>query len=146
MTFAEIEAWSANTCNGMRLGFDLARISDVADSIRRFGRRYTDRVFTCGELDYALGGQCAERLAARFAAKEAVIKALGLSDTGIGWRDIEVVRQADGACGIRLFGPAARAADELGARAIALSLSHDGDYAGAVVHVSVQPRHDGAQT
>lgn len=145
MTFCEFETWAARADGKVRLGFDLARISDVAASIRQFGRRYTDRVFTAGELDYAVAGQCAERLAARFAAKEAVIKALGLSETGIGWRDIEVVRQLDGACAIRLHGPAARVARELGAGEMALSLSHDGDYAGAVVQVSLDNGQDGAQ-
>lgn len=120
-----------------RLGFDLARISGIAESIRLFGRRFTDRLFTSHELDYALSGtgQCAERLAARFAAKEAVIKALGLSETGVAWRDIEVIKQADGSCAVALHGAARRVADRMGVRDILLSLSHDGDCAGAVVHV-----------
>lgn len=122
---------------GVRLGFDLARVSGIAESIRRFGRRFTDRLFTSHELDYALSGtgQCAERLAARFAAKEAVIKALSLSEAGIGWRDIEVVKQGDGSCAIVLHGKARRIAHGMGAREVLLSLSHDGDCAGAVVHV-----------
>jgi holo-[acyl-carrier protein] synthase len=119
------------------LGFDLARVSGIAESIRLFGRRFTDRVFTEHEIDYALSGtgQCAERLAARFAAKEAVIKALGLAEAGVGWRDIEVAKQRDGACAVVLHGEARRIADAMGVRRILLSLSHDGDCAGAVVHV-----------
>lgn len=122
---------------GARLGFDLARVSGIAESIRHFGRRFTDRLFTARELEYALSGtgQCAERLAARFAAKEAVIKALGLAEAGVGWRDIEVAKQPDGSCTVVLHGTARRAADRLGVREILLSLSHDGDCAGAVVHV-----------
>src|SRR3954471_21927711 len=102
--------------NDVRLGFDLASIAGIAESIRLFGRRFTDRIFTARELDYALSGTglCAERLAARFAAKEAVIKALSLSEAGIGWRDIEVVRQASGACGIVLHGEAQRIAHAMG--------------------------------
>ena len=121
----------------MRLGFDLARVGAVAESIRLFGRRYTDRLFTDRELDYALSGagQCAERLAARFAAKEAVIKALGLSEAGVGWRDIEVVKRADGSCAIALHGRAQRVAESIRVQDILLCLSHDGDCAGAVVHV-----------
>lgn len=120
----------------VRLGFDLARISGIAESIRLFGRRFTDRLFTSHELDYALAasGLCAERLAARFAAKEAVIKALQLSEAGVSFRDIEVVKQADGSCTVALHGEARRHADRIGVRTILVSLSHDGDCAGAVVH------------
>jgi len=124
-----------------RLGFDLARVSGIAESIRLFGRRFTDRLFTSRELDYALSGtgQCAERLAARFAAKEAVIKALNLSEAGVGWRDIEVVKRPDGSCAVVLHGQARRIAQAMGTREILLSLSHDGDCAGAVVHVLIDP-------
>jgi holo-[acyl-carrier protein] synthase len=127
---------------GARLGFDLARVSGIAESIRLFGRRFTDRFFTPAELDYALSGtgQCAERLAARFAAKEAVIKALNLSEAGVGWRDIEVVKRADGSCSVVLHGEAHRIAQAMGTREILLSLSHDGDCAGAVVHVLTDSR------
>jgi holo-[acyl-carrier protein] synthase len=127
-----------------RLGFDLARVSGIAESIRVFGRRFTDRLFTSRELDYALSGTglCAERLAARFAAKEAVIKALDLSEAGVGWRDIEVVKRADGSCTVVLHGQARRIAQALGAREILLSLSHDGDCAGAVVHVLTEPEDE----
>jgi holo-[acyl-carrier protein] synthase len=132
--------WSPDPLPDTRLGFDLARVSAVTESIQRFGRRYTDRVFTSGELDHALSGHgvCAERLAARFAAKEAVMKALGLSETGIGWRDIEVVKRPDGSCGVQLHGRAAQAARELRVARMEVSLSHDGDYAGAVVQVVLQ--------
>lgn len=121
---------------GVRLGFDLARVSGVAESIRMFGRRFTDRLFTARELEYALSGsgQCAERLAARFAAKEAVIKALQLSEAGVGFRDIEVVKRPDGGCSIVLHGQARRLAERMGVERILVSLSHDGDCAGAVVH------------
>jgi holo-[acyl-carrier protein] synthase len=133
----ELRGSATPALGNARLGFDLARVSGVAESIRLFGRRFTDRLFTSREIDYALSGtgQCAERLAARFAAKEAVIKALGLSEAGVGWRDIEVVRRADGSCAVVLHGAARRAADRVGAGDILLSLSHEGDCAGAVVHV-----------
>jgi holo-[acyl-carrier protein] synthase len=132
----DLEVGGPKAC-GARLGFDLARVSGIAESIRLFGRRFTDRLFTDGEIDYALSGtgQCAERLAARFAAKEAVMKALGLSEAGVGWRDIEVVKQVDGGCAVALHGEARRRADALHVRHILLSLSHDGDCAGAVVQV-----------
>jgi holo-[acyl-carrier protein] synthase len=132
----DLEVWGPAGCHS-RLGFDLAHISSIAESIRTFGRRFTDRCFTSHELDYALSGSglCAERLAARFAAKEAVIKALSLSEEGIGLRDIEVVKLDDGGCRIVLHGPAKAAADRMGVKGILVSLSHDGDCAGAVVQV-----------
>lgn len=145
MTTAFAQDISALSGAGVRLGFDLARIGAVAESIRLFGRRFTDRLFTSHELDYALSGtgQCAERLAARFAAKEAVIKALQLSEAGISLRDIEVVKRADGACTIALHGKARRLADAMGVQRILVSLSHDGDCAGAVVHalLATDPQH-----
>src|SRR4051794_38467607 len=122
----------------VRVGFDLASISAVADSLRRFGHRFADRLFTADEQSYALCGHglFAERLAARFAAKEAVIKALQLSETGVNWRDIEVVKLGSGDCDVVLHGRAAEIASGLGATQLLLSMSHDGDYAGATVFVA----------
>jgi holo-[acyl-carrier protein] synthase len=119
----------------MRLGFDLVQVSQVADSIARFGDTYENRIFTAGERDYARRGEAvrAERLAARLAAKEAVIKALKLSEAGIAWSDIEVFKLPDGDCEVHLHGRTAELADRMGVMHMLLSLSHDGDYAGAVV-------------
>jgi holo-[acyl-carrier protein] synthase len=118
-----------------RVGIDLAQVSAIENSLRAFGDRFAHRLFTQGELDYAASGRGvrAQRLAARFAAKEAVIKALGLSEAGVSWRDIEVIKLADGACAVALHGRAAQIAQAMGARHLSLSLSHEGDYAGAVV-------------
>jgi holo-[acyl-carrier protein] synthase len=131
---------------GVRLGFDLVQVSQVAHSVERFGAAFQERLFTAGELAYAQsgGGVCAERLAARFAAKEAVFKALQLGDAGIGWRDIEVVKREDGDCELQLHGRAAALAAEMGVERLLLSLSHDGDYAGAMVTAfthSTQPEY-----
>lgn len=117
------------------LGFDLAQVSAIDDSLRVFGERFAQRLFTRHELDYAGSGHGlrAQRLAARFAAKEAVIKALGLSEAGVNWRDIEVVKLGSGDCAICLHGRVAQLAADMGARQLSLSLSHEGDYAGAVV-------------
>src|SRR4051812_1501489 len=89
------------------------------------------RLFTEHEIAYATAAPelTAERLAARFAAKEAARKALGAGD-GIGWRQIEVRRAPSGACDLVFHETAARVA---GARAAAVSLSHEGDFATAVV-------------
>jgi holo-[acyl-carrier protein] synthase len=119
----------------LRVGLDVVDVNQVRGSLQQFGRRYLSRLFTEDEIGYALQAreQCAERLAARFAAKEAAIKAFSLSEVGVSWRDIEVRKQPDGGCRLALHGKAARAAVRLGVSDIALSLSHDGDYAGAVV-------------
>jgi holo-[acyl-carrier protein] synthase len=124
-----------------RLGFDLARVDAVAESLARFGDSYLRRVYTADEIAYATDarGLESERLAARFAAKEALMKALSLSEHGIDWRDIEVVKHADGGCGIALHGRAAEAAKQLGVTRILLSMSHDGGYAGAVVLAWTEP-------
>lgn len=119
----------------VRVGLDLVEVSRVRSSMQHFGQRFLKRLFSDDEVQYAKLGNdaCAERLAARFAAKEAAIKAFALADVGVNWRDIEVCKQADGGCQLVLHGRAAAQAVQLGVTAIALSLSHDGDYAGAVV-------------
>jgi holo-[acyl-carrier protein] synthase len=125
----------------LRMGFDLVQISTVAQSLEQFGAAYERRIFTDGELRYARSSSAlvAQRLAARFAAKEAVMKALQLAETGVGWRDIEVVKQSSGDCDVALHGRAAEAAQAAGAEQILLSMSHDGDYAGASVCVLFGP-------
>jgi holo-[acyl-carrier protein] synthase len=110
----------------LRVGIDLVQISRISGSLEAFGDRFLRRIYCAGELAYA--GRDCERLAARFAAKEAAKKALGLD--GVGWRELEVVRQPDGACELVLHGAARAAAGE---RSLALSMSHEGDHATAVV-------------
>lgn len=119
----------------LRVGFDVVEVTQVRNSLQQFGKRFLSRLFTEREIGYAFEGhgQCAQRLAARFAAKEAAIKAFSLSEVGVGWRDIEVCKQSDGGCRLTLHGMAAMVAARLGVSDVALSLSHDGDYAGAVV-------------
>ena len=126
---------------GQRIGFDLVKISQIADSIDQFGDLFKNRLFTKSELDYACSGEgmCAERLAARFAAKEAIIKALKLGNAGIGWREIEVRKLSDGDCNVALHGQVAKLAQTMGVTKIMLSLSHDGEYAGAMVAVLFAP-------
>ncbi len=116
------------------VGVDLARVG-------RFRRLVTersgviDRLFTAGEKEYALDKRDpAPHLAARFAAKEAFLKALGLGlREGITWQDMEVVRDPLGRPSLRLSGKAAEIGAARGLCAIHLSYSHDGDYATATV-------------
>lgn len=119
----------------IRVGLDLVEVRRIRDSVDRFGERFLGRLYSSGELDAARrgGGWSAESLAARFAAKEAAIKAFDLGEAGIDWRDIEVRSLPGGRCELALHGPVAGRAADLGVNQISLSLTHDGDYAGAVV-------------
>ncbi len=127
----------------MRLcvGIDLVMVSRVARSLDHFGDRFLKRIFTDGEIAYARAAPALthERLAGRFAAKEATMKALGLAGRGVGWREIEVVTADSGAPELRLHGEARTLA--AGAGDLALSLSHEGDFATAVVvtHIESSP-------
>lgn len=120
----------------MSVGIDLVRISHIEESIAAFGERFMKRVFTEREIDYALASpsHTAARLAARFAAKEATVKALGMTESP--WRAMEVVREESGAVRMQLSGSAKEAARN---RALAVSLSHEGDYATAVVITEDHP-------
>ena len=115
-----------------RVGIDLTSVSDVREAVAVHGDRYLKRVYTPREL-LDCGGDPA-RLAGRFAAKEAAIKVLRpLQDTALPWSDIEVLRQPGGHVELRLAGSAARRAEHEGLAAFAVSLSHEGDTACAVV-------------
>jgi holo-[acyl-carrier protein] synthase len=130
----------------LRVGFDLVQVSGIANSVRQFGTAFESRLFTDSELEYSRSGagQFAERLAARFAAKEATIKALQLSNEGVNWRDIEVRKLRGGDCELALHGRVAELASQMRVEQLALSLSHDGDYAGAFVTVIFKaPAGDG---
>jgi len=110
-------------------------IGEVKESLARFGERYLARIYAPGEIAYALSApaETARRLGARFAAKEATIKALRAGLQGIDPRSIEVERAPDGACSLRLTGEALAAAQRAGATSFAVSLSHQGALATAVV-------------
>ena len=127
---------------GVRVGFDLVQVSGIRASIETFGDAFIDRIFTPGERAYACRGEAVrdERLAARFAAKEATMKALQLSEAGVGWREIEVSQLPAGGCELVLHGAALECATNAGVTSLLLSLSHDGDYAGAVVTALTQPQ------
>ncbi|GAC1321452.1 MAG: holo-[acyl-carrier-protein] synthase [Chloroflexota bacterium] len=119
----------------MRVGIDLVSIADVSASIAQFDRGYLDRIFTPREQQDCTGEaeQFASRLAARFAAKEAAIKVLCPGDQGLGWTSIEVQRAPDGWPELVLHGAAGALALQHGLTSFAVSLSHEGAYATAVV-------------
>ena len=110
---------------------DIIEIDRVAATLARFGDRFLQRIYTTGEIAYCRGR--APQLAARFAAKEAVMKALGTGTRGVGWQEVEVTRKRSGEPGIALHGRAATRAEKLGIDRLALSLSHSRNYAVASV-------------
>jgi holo-[acyl-carrier protein] synthase len=112
------------------LGIDIIKVERIRGSIERFGERFARRVLTPREQQYVRLRP--ETFAGRWAAKEAVSKVLGLGVRGIGWRDIEVERLPTGQPSVRLHGRAAARAEQLGMERIALSISHESDYAVAI--------------
>ncbi len=112
------------------LGIDIIKVERIKAAIERFGERFSNRVLTPTERRYVRGRP--ETFAGRWAAKEAVSKVLGLGVRGIGWKDIEVERLPTGQPAIRLHGRAAQRAEQLGMGRIALSITHESDYAVAV--------------
>ena len=119
-------------------GIDIAEVPRIADSISRFGERFLQRVFTEGERQYCdRKANRIERYAARFAAKEAGMKALGTGwNHGVRWRDIEVVRKPGSRPTIVFHGRAAEFAARLGAVNVSLSLSHTAEQ--AIAHVILE--------
>jgi holo-[acyl-carrier protein] synthase len=114
----------------------VARVDEVASAVRRFGDRYVRRVFTPEEAAYcraASGTVAARRFAARFAAKEAAVKVLGPDDPWSDWRSIEVRRHQSGRCALVLHGQAAALAAARGIEHMAVSITHDGNLAAAIV-------------
>jgi len=116
-------------------GIDIAEVPRIAASIKRFGDRFLRRVFTEGEIRYCESkANRVERYAARFAAKEAAMKAIGTGwNYGVGWRDVEVCRAPGGRPTITFHRKAAEFADRLGAHHVALSLTHTAEHAFAQV-------------
>ncbi|HEX7497193.1 MAG TPA: holo-ACP synthase [Candidatus Limnocylindrales bacterium] len=112
------------------LGIDIIRVSRIKASLERFGDRFVARVLTPAEAAYVR--KRPETMAGRWAAKEAVSKVLGLGVRGIGWRDIEVERLPTGQPAIRLHGRAQRRAEQLGMGRVAVSISHESEFAVAI--------------
>lgn len=107
-------------------GIDLVEVARIGAMVDRHGERFLSRVFTEGERAYSEGkARRDEHLAARFAAKEAVLKALGCGwSRGVAWTDVEVTRKPTGEPGVALHGKAAEIAVERGIGSWLISLSH----------------------
>lgn len=117
------------------LGADISEIDRIEAAIQRHGRAFLERVFTQREIEYCERHRASgERYAARFAAKEATMKALGTGwRRGVRWVDIEVVRLPTGRPTIELRGAARQHADRLSVNHIHVSLTHSGNLAFAEV-------------
>jgi len=121
------------------LGLDVIPISRIATMLERYGERLEARLFTDDERAYCRGrGVPAQHFAVRFAAKEALLKAMG-APPGLRWREIEVLSGPSGAPELRLTGAAAEAASARGAVRRHVSLTHAGDVAAAVVVLEGTP-------
>jgi holo-[acyl-carrier protein] synthase len=112
------------------LGIDIIKVARIRGMIERFGPKFGVRVLTPAERHYVRDRP--ETMAGRWAAKEAVSKVLGLGVRGIGWQEIEVERLPTGQPSVLLHGRAARRAEQLGMERIALSISHESEYAVAI--------------
>jgi holo-[acyl-carrier protein] synthase len=116
-------------------GVDLAEVARIRASFERFGTRFQQRVFTPAEIAYVeRKANRYERYAARFAAKEAGMKAIGTGwKRGVTWRDFEVTNLPSGKPTLRFHGVAARVAEAMGVRNVSLSMTHTADMAMAQV-------------
>jgi len=116
-------------------GIDIAEVPRIQQAIERYGQRFLERIFTAGEMRYCDSkANRMERYAARFAAKEAAMKALGTGwNHGVRWRDCEVVRAPGGRPTLSFHGRAGEFAARLGVKNAALSISHTAEQAIAQV-------------
>lgn len=112
-------------------GVDLIEVSRIEAAVERYGERFLRRIFTSRELSLVHGR--AESMAARFAAKEAVAKALGVGIGEVSWLDVEVLSGPNRQPELHLHDNAARIAAELGLTRWAISLSHSQEFAIAMV-------------
>jgi holo-[acyl-carrier protein] synthase len=115
----------------LTVGVDIVEIERIRKATTRWGGRFLERVYTATELRLCRGA--APELAVRFAAKEAISKALGTGLIDVSWREMEVLADARGKPLVRLHGRAADRGAALGLGELAVSLSHSRDYAVAVV-------------
>ena len=108
------------------LGVDLAEVDRIRQAIERHGQRFIDRIYTAAEIRYVESkANRYERYAARFAAKEAGMKAIGTGwKRGVRWQDFEVSNLPSGRPTLQLHGVAAEVAASLSVRNIALSITH----------------------
>lgn len=114
------------------LGNDICEIKRIQAAFDKFGKKFLEKTFTENEIEYCLSSakNTASRLSVRFATKEAVSKALGVGikrlgwSKGINWKDVEAIRDSNGALSIKLFGWAKEIEQQLGITKWEVSVSH----------------------
>ncbi len=119
----------------IKIGTDICSIKRISEAYKRFGKRFLDRILTSAEQSYVLAEPLHRdsRIASRFAAKEACAKTLGTGWNGISWKEVEVLRERSGEPSISLHGRAKALADSRGLDVWQVSLSHEREFATAVV-------------
>ncbi|HHX73739.1 MAG TPA: holo-ACP synthase [Firmicutes bacterium] len=126
----------------MRCGVDIIEIDRVARAFGRRPRQFLQRLFTAREQEQlAARDNAARHLAARFAAKEAVFKLLGLGIGSLNWTEVEILSLPGGEPVVHLSGKAAKRAEKLSLSPVALSLSHSREYAVASAAALVLQKH-----
>ncbi|HUZ02406.1 MAG TPA: holo-ACP synthase [Thermomicrobiaceae bacterium] len=133
--------WDADAAGPVEVGIDVIEIDRIRATLDRFGPRFLNRVFSVRERERY--GRRPSELAARFAAKEATMKALGTGVRGVRWRDIEVLPNSRGKPIIVLHGSALERASLLGFRHVAVSLTHSRTEAMALVVATKLTRDSG---
>lgn len=119
-------------------GVDLAEVARIREAAERYGERFLNRVYTPAEIAYASRkANRYERYAARFAAKEAGMKAIGTGwRGGVRWQDFEIVNEPSGRPTLRFHGVAREVADRMGVKSVQLSLTHTAAF--ALAHVILE--------
>ena len=120
-----------NDNNELHSGIDIIEIDRIQNVLIKHPKRFLRKIFTEYEINYCRGR--ATQLAARFASKEAAMKALGTGIRGVGWREVEVQRLRSGKPYIILHGRAKKRAELMGIKKIELSISHSKNLATAMV-------------
>jgi holo-[acyl-carrier protein] synthase len=122
------------TFGDIEVGVDIIEVLRIREALQRWAERFEGRIYTPQEQAYCRRKAHPEQsYAARFAAKEAAMKALGTGWNGVDWKEIEVVRGEKGKPSLRFFGRALARFEAMGGRAVRLSLSHTENYAIAEV-------------
>ncbi len=125
------------------VGIDVVEVGRIERALARWGEAFARRIYTAAEVSRAdAGASRIARLAARFAAKEAVMKALGVGWRALAWRDIEITNDALGRPVVHLRGAARRIAEERGIRRVLVALSHTHEHAVANAIALADPSSD----
>jgi len=119
----------------LRSGVDICSVQRIREVYQKFGEKFLRRILTEKEAAYVKSSNhhLITRLAARFAAKEAMLKVLGTGIVGVGWHEVEVARAPSGEPSILLHGRAKARAEKLGLSKISISMSHEKEYAVAFI-------------